>query len=88
MSKHESALAMVDDQIEKEQASRSTVEADMLRAKAEYERKDRELQLIDWSLGELNKSRNALLLDRSTNPDAPTPKPSRTATTPAPSEVR
>jgi hypothetical protein len=69
---------MVDDQIEKEVKSRATVEADMLRAKAEYERKERELQLVDWSLGELNKSRSALLIDRSTNPDVPTPRPGRT----------
>lgn len=67
MSKHESALAMIDEQIEKEEAEQKKVEAELFRVKAEYERKERELKLIDWSLGELRKSRNALAFDRATN---------------------
>lgn len=87
MPKHETALTMVDDQIERETKSRSEVEAEMLRAKAEYERKERELALVDWSLGELHKSRNALLVDRSNPEGEPAaPKPGR-GNKPAPSEV-
>lgn len=73
MSKHESALAMIEDQIEKEEKEQKRVEAEVVMAKAALERKERELKLIDWSLGELHKSRNALHFDAATNNIAPTP---------------
>lgn len=73
MSKHETAIAMIDTQIENEEAEQKKAEAGMLKARAELERKERELKLIDWSLGELHKSRNALLFDRATNSVTPDP---------------
>jgi len=73
MSKHETALAMIEDQIEKEEKEQKKVEAEVVMAKAALERKERELKLIDWSLGELHRSRNALQFDRATNNIEPAP---------------
>jgi chromosome segregation ATPase len=73
MSKHETALAMIEDQIEKEEKEQKKVEAEVMTAKAALERKERELKLIDWSLGELRRSRNALQFDRATNNIEPAP---------------
>lgn len=73
MSKHETALALVDEQIEKEEKNFYEADAKVLMCQAALGRAEKEKQLIHWSLGELQKSRAALLFDRSANNITPEP---------------
>jgi len=73
MSKHETALALVEEQIEKEEAQFAKAEADVHVKMRDLERAEKEKDLIAWSLGELRKSRNALLFDRTANSITPEP---------------
>lgn len=73
MSKHETALALVDEQIEKEQVALHGAENQVSNAEKTLERAEKERDLIKWSLGELRKSRAALMFDRSANNISPEP---------------
>lgn len=73
MSKHETALALVDEQIEREQKALLAAEGQVASAEKSLERAEKERDLIKWSLGELRKSQTALLFDRSANSVSPEP---------------
>ena len=64
MSKHETALALVDEQIEKTEKEKSQCGAKVALARQALDRAEKEMKLVDWTLSELHGSRNALLLDR------------------------
>jgi hypothetical protein len=73
MSKHETALALVEEQIEKEEHAFYDADAKVNAAEAALARAEKERKLIQWSLDELRKSRSALLFDRSANSVTPEP---------------
>lgn len=73
MSKHETALALVEEQIDKEQSALLEAENKVSYAEKTLDRAEKERDLIKWSLGELRKSRAALLFDRSANSVTPEP---------------
>jgi hypothetical protein len=66
-NKHETALALIDEQIEREEQQRRNVEAKVMGTKAQLKRDEDELRLIDWSLEQLKGSRSALTFDRAAN---------------------
>lgn len=73
MSKHETALALVEDQIEKEEKAFYEADAKVTAAQGTLARAEKERKLIQWSLDELKKSRAALMFDRSANNISPEP---------------
>ena len=73
MSKHETALALVEEQIEKEEAAFYQADKKVQDAQAMLDRAEKEKKLIGWSLEELKKSRNALIFDRTANSITPEP---------------
>lgn len=73
MPKHETAMAMIDEQIEKEEKSRRDLEARVMTCKADLKRAEDELKIVDWSLNELKSSRKALTFDRAANNITPEP---------------
>lgn len=73
MSKHETALALIDEQIEKEQKQLNLAENAVGQAEKTLDSAQKERDLIKWSLGELRKSRTALDFDRSANSISPEP---------------
>lgn len=73
MSKHETALALVDDQIEKEEKAFYEAEAKVTAAEQMLARAEKERKLIQWSLDQLKLSRSALMFDRSANNISPEP---------------
>jgi hypothetical protein len=73
MSKHETALALIDEQIEKEQKSLNVAEVNVGTAEKQLDRAEKERDLIKWSLGELRKSRDALMFDQAANSISPEP---------------
>lgn len=69
MSKHETALALIDEQIEKTEREKVQSQVKLDETKAVVERAMKEMQLIDWSLSELYASRSALVNDRQVHAD-------------------
>lgn len=66
-NKHETALALVDEQIEKEQHALSIALDKVGQAEKALHSAEAERDLIKWSLGELRSSRAALMFDRAAN---------------------
>ena len=66
-NKHETALALIDEQIEKEEQAFKRAEAEVHLQVKRLERLQKEAQLIGWSLGQLRASKSALVFDRSAN---------------------
>ena len=73
MSKHETALALIDEQIEKEQKQLQAAEVVVGQTEKSLTRAEAERNLIKWSLTELRKSRDALDFDRAANSISPEP---------------
>jgi len=67
MNKHETALALIDEQIEKEENAFKKAEAEVHLQTKKLERVKKEAELIGWSLGQLRASKAALVFDRSAN---------------------
>lgn len=72
-NKHETALALVDEQIEKEERQLAEAEMAVHRKTKELESVQKERELIAWSLGQLRASRTALMFDRAANNITPEP---------------
>lgn len=66
-NKHETALALIDEQIEKEERQLKTQQEKVTKAQNELKSTEAEEKLIQWSLRELRNSRSALLFDRGAN---------------------
>jgi len=64
MSKHETALALIDEQIEKTEKEKGQVAAKVALARQSLDRAEKEMKLVDWTLDELNASRNLLSSNR------------------------
>ena len=73
MSKHETALALIDEQIEKTEKEKGQIGAKVQLAQQALDRANKEMKLVDWSLGELHSSRSALLVDRQVHADLEAP---------------
>jgi hypothetical protein len=72
-NKHETALALIDEQIEKQEKSFYAAQANVEARKQALERAEKELKLEKWSLNELRASRAALQFDREANSVDPEP---------------
>lgn len=66
-NKHETALALIDEQIEKEEQAFKNAQMVVHEKTKGLERAQKEAELIGWSLGQLRASRTALMFDRSAN---------------------
>lgn len=64
MSKHETALALIDEQIEKTEKDQAIAADKWQQAQAALERSAKELKLIDWDLDQLRESRALLIAAR------------------------
>jgi len=73
MSKHETALALIDEQIEKTEREKVQSETQVTMAQSALARAEKELKLINWSLTELYSSRSALVTDRQVHADLEAP---------------
>lgn len=66
-NKHETALALIDEQIEKEENQLKNQSIKVELARQELTGAENEQKLIRWSLEQLRASRNALVFDRTAN---------------------
>lgn len=64
MSKHEAGLALIDEQIEKQEKERQVIKTKRESILAELAHVDKELALANWSLDDLHVTRDALNRDR------------------------
>ena len=67
MSKHETALALLDEQLEKEEKGFYQAQAKVTAAQEALTRAQKEEALAKWTLNEVRASRNALIFDRDAN---------------------
>jgi chromosome segregation ATPase len=75
MSKHETALALIDEQIEKVEREKVQAAVQVETAQTALNRAEKEVQLIDYSLKELYDSRSSLMKDRTPVEDKVSPSP-------------
>lgn len=66
-NKHETALALIDEQIEKQEKSFHQAQANVEARRQALERAEKELKLEKWSLDQIKASRAALHFDRTAN---------------------
>lgn len=64
MSKHETALALIDEQIEKTEKEKGIAAQKLQLMREQAERAEKEMKLIDWSIAELQASRDLLAGNR------------------------
>lgn len=72
-NKHETALALIDDQIEKEQKALEEARIKVELAEANLQSATKEKKLIEWSLTQIEASRRALVFDAAANSVSPEP---------------
>lgn len=75
MSKHETVIAIVDDKLEKLQEELRDARGKKSLAVGALERAEKEVQLIEYSLNQLQESRDALVNDRTLDKKAAVPGP-------------
>jgi hypothetical protein len=66
-NKHETALALIDDQIEKEEKNLEEAKIKVDIAQEQLKSAESEKKLIEWSLDQIKASRGALIFDRTAN---------------------
>ena len=67
MSRHETTLILVEEQIEAQQKALSAVNVKMMKQRADLERTEKEAKFLNWTLDELRTTRDTLIRDRSMN---------------------
>lgn len=64
MSKHETALALLDNELERLNKERAEAEGKRMLAKGSLERAEKEVKLLDWSIEQVEASKSSLIFDR------------------------
>lgn len=73
MSKHEVAIALIDEQLEKAQADLGSVASRLQVQRATVERSEKELKFAEHTVNELQTTKNLLVADRAMVKAEPTP---------------